>query len=217
MKNIIGNRYGRLLVLKHHGYDNTKTNTTWLCECDCGKTTIVTRTHLTNGNTKSCGCLALEIRTKHNDSRTRFYRILIGMKGRCLNKNNTHYSYYGGRGITICDEWLEDYGNFKNDMYESYINHVDQYGEENTYIDRIDVDGNYKLSNCRWATKKQQTINRNPQSNQRNFKAISPTGEEYISNNQQQFAKNNNLFQGGIRNCLIGRCSHHKHWTFKYI
>lgn len=88
---------------------------------------------------------------------SRFYRIWIEMRSRCNNKNRAHYPLYGGRGIKC--QW-ETFESFKNDMYPSYLKHVEQFGEKNTSIDRIDNSGHYTKSNCRWATQKEQCRNK---------------------------------------------------------
>lgn len=97
-------------------------------------------------------------KVKHGLSRSRFYKIWGSMKARCLNEKHVHYGNYGGRGITICDKWLEFEG-FMGDMYESYLKHCEDFGEDNTSIDRINSDGIYELNNCRWATNKEQQRN----------------------------------------------------------
>ena len=90
--------------------------------------------------------------------KTRFYRIWSKMKERCSDSKRHNYSSYGGRGITICDKWLR-FVNFRDDMYENYLLHIEEFGESQTSIDRIDNDGNYELSNCKWSTNKEQGRN----------------------------------------------------------
>lgn len=153
------------LVVTNFDYTDKYYKTHWLCECLCGSVKSVISGDLVGGKTRSCGCLHNEgmyrINQKnktHGLSKTRFYTIWIDMKRRCFNSDRVGYKYYGGRGITVCGRWLK-FENFVIDMYESYLKHIEEFGEKNTSLDRIDVNGNYELSNCKWSTQKEQARN----------------------------------------------------------
>lgn len=150
-----GQKFGRLTVM--YRSDNRHNQTYWHCKCKCGKEIDVYAQHLLTGKNVSCGCESLErireLNKTHGLSSTRLYNIWCGMKVRCFNKNSESYSKYGGRGITICDEWKEDFVPF----YEWSL--ANGYCDELS-IDRIDVDGNYEPSNCRWVDKRTQSINK---------------------------------------------------------
>lgn len=131
-------------------------NSMWLCRCSCGQTKVISRSNLISGTTKSCGCLNDETRvarlTKHNMARTRLYHIWHGMKQRCTNPKDHDYSRYGGRGITICAEWMH---------FEAFKEWASANGyRDDLTIDRINVHGNYDPTNCRWATVKEQNSNK---------------------------------------------------------
>lgn len=149
-------RFGRLVVLERA--ENIGTKTAWKCKCDCGNECIVFGTHLKSGHTQSCGCLQKErtsrARKKHGLAHTRTSRIWSNMKNRCYNTKDSVYKYYGGRGIKVCDEWKDDFQAFHEwAMSNGYADHLT--------IDRIDVNGNYEPSNCRWVSMKEQSNNKN--------------------------------------------------------
>lgn len=108
----------------------------------------------------------------HGMRHTRFYRLWQAMVTRCTNKKAGNYIYYGGRGITVCNKWIGPRGflNFRDDMYKSYLNHVEEFGEKNTTLDRKKVSGNYELENVKWETLRNQFLNRRISSKTKNLK-----------------------------------------------
>lgn len=165
-----GQRFGRLKVIER--VKSHKAQAQWRCICDCGKETVVCGQSLRTGHTQSCGCYGLEVSVshtpsnkKHNESRTPLYRIWIGMRSRCGNEKSNAFRYYGGRGITVCEEWQNSFETFRDWALSN------GYRDDLT-IDRINVNGGYCPENCRWATMKTQL------NNTRVNKRITWNGEE---------------------------------------
>jgi hypothetical protein len=144
-------KFGRLFVLRR--VENRGGHTAWLCKCACGETTIARTSDLRCGRTLSCGCLRNERnqeRTKHGRSDSPEFQAWHRAKRRCTDPRVSTYRHYGGRGIRMCERWLNDFAAFYEDMGPRPDGHT---------LDRIDVNGNYEPGNCRWATWTQQTNN----------------------------------------------------------
>lgn len=155
---LTGLKFGKLTIIKRCG--NTKSgNALYECVCDCGNTCFKTKSSLKNRKQmcRHCGNEGIVRNKSHGDSYTKLYRIWEGMKTRCFNKNFCKYDLYGGRGITICDEWL-DYNNFKKWAFQNGFD--PSLNKEQQSLDRIDCNGNYEPTNCRWADIKTQNKNR---------------------------------------------------------
>lgn len=155
-KDLTGQKFGRLTVIERA--ENGKNGSTrWLCRCECGNEKIIEGGHLRSHKIKSCGCLLTDVLIKrnytHGMTNTRLFHIWQGIKNRCYNKNFEHYKHYGERGITICKEWKNDFVKFYDwSMNNSY--------NDTLTIDRIDVNGDYEPSNCRWVKQAEQSRNR---------------------------------------------------------
>ena len=165
-KDIIGMKFGRLTVIKlDHIKKASKNLYYYLCKCDCGKEHIVIKSSLLNGLTRSCGCYNNEVRAekfrqraKHYMTDTRLHKMWEKMKGRCYCKTDPRYKDYGGRGIRVYDEWKSDFKTFYDWAMNNGYDETAPYGK--CTLDRINVNGNYEPSNCRWVTLKEQNRNR---------------------------------------------------------
>ncbi len=151
---LTGHKYNLLTVIGRDLKQNLNKNKSsmWKCRCDCGNITTVSSSNLRFNGVKSCGCLPIKNRTKHSLSSSKEYSSWHHMKQRCLNSNSDSYNYYGGRGITICEEWI--------DSFEQFYKDVGSMPAKGYTLDRINTNGNYEPSNCKWSTRKEQSINR---------------------------------------------------------
>lgn len=185
VKDLTGQKFGRLTVIKRVENKVTPSGSMlaqFLCRCDCGQQKIILGTNLRRGKSLSCGCTI----RKHGQCYTRLYRIHRDMKTRCYNQNVPNYKNYGGRGIKVCNEWLNDFTAFyKWAMVNGY--------REDLTIDRIDVSKEYSPENCRWVTWREQENNR------RNNKFITYNNETHTV---KEWARICNLTYNCIRHRL---------------
>lgn len=165
---LTGNRYGKLTVLEFL-YKRENKHLMWKCVCDCGGEAIVQGNNLKTGHTSSCGCIRLNRHTKHGHTKdykkSPEYRIWGSMKSRCYNPNNKEYHNYGGRGIKVCERWL--------DKEKGFLNFISDMGSrpKGKWLDRVENDGDYIYNNCDWTTPQAQ------QNNRRNNHVITFRGE----------------------------------------
>lgn len=177
----VGERYGLLTVTQRRDTATPRV----LCRCDCGTEFSPEVKNLATGRTRSCGCV------RRGSSNPRWtgardhplYSAWCGMKERCANPNHTSYARYGGRGITVCDRWRNDFWAFVADMGDRPDGHS---------LDRVDNDGNYEPSNCRWASASEQNLNQDP----RPLKATCHAGHKFTPENTRVVSTT------GVRVCL---------------
>jgi hypothetical protein len=151
VEDLTGQPFGRLTV-KERAENDSEGRAQWLCECACGNTKVVKGTQLRKGSVVSCGCYKKDINKKHGLIDHPMYATWKKMRQRCTNPNNDRAHRYIDRGITVCDEWMNSFEAFYNDMSPTW--------QPGLTLDRIDNDGNYCKENCRWATPKEQGANR---------------------------------------------------------
>jgi len=225
MENLVGTKFGFLMVEEYLGRIYSGKHTLWKCRCSCleGNYVNVIGSDLKRGHTKSCGCYRKEVtsarslkhgfKTKKNRKNS-FYKSWSNMKSRCNNENLPHYDYYGGRGIIHDPRW-DDFQNFYDDMYLGWLVAKKKEKIKIPTIERIDVNGNYCKENCEWIPKSCQAKNKR---NNKWFKAVSPSGEEFVSKNQTEFADEHDLIRSQISSCLHNYyIKFHKGWKFEFV
>ncbi len=153
LKDLTGQQFGHWTVLSYIG--PAPGSMMWLCRCQCGVERAVSAGNMKAGKSISCGCIQAKTTSqrlfKHGQSSHPIYTSWAGLKSRCLNENDVDFSHYGGRGIRVCDRWLEDFWHFWSDMAAEW--------RPGLSVERKDVNGNYEPKNCCWATQSRQMRN----------------------------------------------------------
>lgn len=154
MEDLTGRIFGELTVISFK--ERKEQRYYWNCRCACGVLSSPTRSDLISGKSTSCGCKSKkalkESLTKHGQSKTRFYKIWVGMKRRCTDPNDINYKYYGLKGVTVCSDWLQSFETFEKDMFPTYA--------KNLTLDRKDGSLGYSKENCRWVDMSVQNYNK---------------------------------------------------------
>lgn len=157
LKDITGQKFNRLLVVSR-AENSPNGKAIWFCKCDCGNTLKVCGCNLRNGHTQSCGCLqserTAEASTIHGKAHTKIHSVWKAMKRRCTDPKNQDYHSYGGRGITVCQEWQDSF-----QAFHDHVSRLPHFGEKGYSLDRKNNNGNYEPGNVRWATAKEQANN----------------------------------------------------------
>ncbi len=166
---LTGKTFGKLTVIE-------KAGTKWKCRCECGNIKDVTGGNLTSKNTKSCGCLKYSKKglSQKDEKHRKLWHIHRDMIRRCTDKNSSRYKYYGERGITVCDRWLEDYLNF----YDDIVSTIGLPNKEDT-LDRIDNNRGYYIENIKWSNMTEQASNKRSQKDDISMKNITKIGKKY--------------------------------------
>ena len=194
-----GYKIGRLTV-RELAVDGNANKRKWLCDCECGGKKITSEDNLKRGHCKSCGCLYAKIGgkskygTKHGESKTRLYKIWSRMRWRCENAGATGYSEYGGRGITVCEDW-HNFKAFRDWALENGY-------QQDLTIDRIDNSKGYSPYNCRWATRKQQANNRR-NTVYATIDGVTKTLTEWAEFSGLSRSTINNRYHDGVRGVML--------------
>ena len=216
MIDLAGKRFGQLIALNPIK-KRRRRNVVWRCICDCGNECFIISIYLRKGLTRSCGCLQKELAAKkltvHGMTDTRIHYIWRGMIQRCENPNHRQYKYWGGRGISVSEEFHD---------FQTWYEHIGPRPGPEYSQDRIENNGNYERGNIRWTIQHEQRVNSRPISRgpfkQFWFRAWHKNSTaQFMSNSQTKFAKKWELNQACISDCLHGHQKAHRGWIFQKI